>query len=292
MPTKNLRHGRIRLFSGDVPLALEKTAAFTEGDFSFTRAKTTIQVKDRGALGHLRRGDEEAVAWSFSAKFIDKTLRETAEDYVWEGTTFQIKALTPSSNQVAAVPYRYRQGSMQPATGEAIATKLAAGVAPSSDNEFSEPVGLLRQEAEFLEIDPGTLNVYPAAADTDMDVVFDAIGTSTLDPKGTTAPRCESDKRTFLIILEKFDVALTKEGVIAEQYEINHATIESVEQAEGDEFDTLTFSGIGYVTKPSVSPGGPSDIVSPPTEQTIELNLSDSVFVSDELDDLDVLITQ
>ena len=286
MPTKNLRQGRIRVFSGDTPVRLGKTADFTEGDFTFTRTKTTIQVKDRGALSHLRRGDQEAVTWSFSAKFVDRSLRRTLADYVWEGTTFAVKGLTPQAPNVAALPYRYRQDSLEPASGEAISTKLANGVAVSGDGEFSEPVGQFQQENEFLEVDPGTFNVQPPAADTAMDVTFDAIGVSTLDPKGVTSPRCASDRRTFLIILEKLDVALAEGGVVDEAYEINHATIETVEQAEGDEFDVLTFNGIGYVSKVSVD-----EPLTPPVSQTIEVELSDVIFVTDSLIDADVVLT-
>lgn len=291
MPTKNLRHGRIRIFSGDTPVRLEKTAAFTEGDFTFNRSKNIIQVKDRGKFrggqGHLRKGDEEAMTFSFSAKFVDKTLRETLEDYVWEAVTFTVQGLTPQTNQTAAVPYRYRQGSLAAATGEAIATKLAVGATPSNDGEFAEPTGALRNEAEFVEVDPGTFQVQPGAGDTDMSVVFDAIGLSTLDPKGVAPPQCEGDKRTFLLILEKLDVALAESGVVSESWELNHATIETVEQAEGDEYDVLTFNGIAYITKSSfVSP-----LVTAPTSSVVEVVLADSIVIDDELPDSAVEVT-
>ena len=62
MPTHNLRQGVIRIRSGDT-VVLTKEAAFTEGDFTYTNTKNTIQVKNRGVLDHLRKGDEEAVTY-------------------------------------------------------------------------------------------------------------------------------------------------------------------------------------------------------------------------------------
>jgi hypothetical protein len=253
MPTHNLRQGVIKIRSGDaVPLI--KTAAFTEGDFSFTRTKNTIQVKNRGVLDHLRKGDEEAVTYSFSAKFVDKTLRRCLEEFIFDGQAENITGLTAQSNNPAEpIAYAYEQDSLQPAAGDAITTKLANGATPSNDGEFAEPLKTrddlegveMVGDAEAVVVVGGTFDVQPGSADTDMDVVYDAIGRSTLDP-GT------SDVKTFRIDLEKLDVALAAQGVVDETYQLNHCVVESVEQAEGDEFDTVTFSGFAYITKPTI----------------------------------------
>jgi hypothetical protein len=253
MPTHNLRQGVIKIQSGDsVPLV--KTAAFTEGDFSFTRTKNTIQVKNRGALDHLRKGDEEAITYSFSAKFVDKTLRRTLEEFIFDGTTENITGLTPeASNPATPIAYAYEQDSLQPASGDAIVTKIANGATPSSDNEFAEPLKTrddlegveMVGDAEGLPVVGGTFDAYPAAADTDMDIVFNAIGRSTLDPGA-------SDVKTFRIDLCKLDVALAAQGVIDETYQLNHAVVETVEQAEGDEYDVVTFNGFAYITKATI----------------------------------------
>jgi len=287
MPTKNLRHGRIRLFSGDTPVRLEKTAAFTEGDFSFTRNKTTIQVKDRGKLSHLRRGDQEPVSFSFSAKFVDKTLRRTLESHIWDGITDTLEGLTPQAANTPELTYAYEQDSLEAAAGEAIATKLANGAAVTGDDEFSEVVGAVDEEGDIVEVRPATINVRPGAADTTMDVVFDAVGLSTLDPRGVSPPRCAADAKTFLIILEKMVVAMVEDEV-DETYELNHAYIETVEQAEGDEYDTLSFNGMAYVKKYTVN-----ELLSVGASQDIhEVVLSDAVFVTDTLPDGDVVISQ
>jgi len=269
------------LFSGDTPVRLEKTAPFTEGDLTYTISKTTIQVKDRGKFtkgrGHLRRGDDEAVTFSFSAKLTDRTLRETLEDYIWDGQAFDVVGLTPQVNQTANLPYAYRQNSLQGASGEAIATKLANGATPSSDGEFAELVGALNSEGEIVEVNPGQFQVQPGAADTDMLVTFDAVGKSTLDPKGVLPPSCEADRRTLLIVLEKINVA--REDKVDEVYELNHATLETVEQAEGDEFDLLTFTGLAYVTKVPVG-----ELIEGPSADVIEVEIFDSIVVDDELE--------
>jgi len=253
MPTHNLRQGVIKIQSGDaVPLV--KTAAFTEGDFSFTRTKNTIQVKNRGKLDHLRKGDEEAVTYSFSAKFVDKTLRRCLEEFIWDGTTENITGLTAQvPNNAEPTAYAYEQESLAAAAGEAIATKIANGVAASGDGEFGEDLKTrddlegveMVGDAEAVVVVGGTFTVQPGAADTDMDIVYNAIGRSTLDP-GT------SDVKTFRIDLEKLDVALAAQGIVDETYQLNHCVVESVEQAEGDEFDTVSFSGFAYITKATI----------------------------------------
>ena len=255
MPTHNLRQGVIKVYSGDtVPLV--KTALFTEGDFTFTRTKNTIQVKNRGVLDHLRKGDQEAVTFSFSAKFVDRTLRDTLDSFIWQGQTKAVSGLTPSANNPGvALDYAYVQDSLEAASGETISTKVGVGVTPTSANEFGE-VTKTRDDLEDVEMVgdaealpaavAGTFNVFPDTADTDMDVVYNAIGRSTLDPGA-------SDVKTFRIEIEKLDVALAAQGVVDETYSLDDAVIETIEQAEGDEFDVLTFNGFAYVTKPTIT---------------------------------------
>ena len=260
MPTHNLRQGRIKIRSGDSS-PLIKTAAFTEGDFTFTRAKNIIQVKNRGKLrssegGHLRKGDEEAVTFSFSAKFVDKTLRRCLEEFIWDGQTKNLTGLTANSlNSNVALDYAYEQDSLQVASSEAGFTKIANGGTPGSGGEFAEELKT-RDDLELVEMVgdaealpsavAGQFSVFMPAADTDLDVVYDAIGRSTLDPGA-------SDVKTFRIDLEKLDVALAAQGTVDETYQLNHAVVESVEQAEGDEYDVVTFSGFAFVTKPTIS---------------------------------------
>ncbi|MCA9053861.1 MAG: hypothetical protein KDA75_08490 [Planctomycetaceae bacterium] len=68
--TRNLRDGELVLLDGsDPPKSL--TLVLDEGDLSWTQRQRTIEVKDRGSIsaGHTRRGDDESVSLSFSAKW-------------------------------------------------------------------------------------------------------------------------------------------------------------------------------------------------------------------------------
>ena len=252
MPTHNLRQGVIKIRSGDGS-PLIKTAAFTEGDFTYTVTKNTIQVKNRGALDHLRKGDEEAVTYSFSAKFVDKTLKECLEQFLWDGTVKNVSGLTANSlNNNVALDYAYKQNTLAVAATETGFSKVGVGVVPII-NEFSEEVKTrddledveMVGDAELATPVPGQFQVFMPAADTDLDVVYTAIGKSTLDP-GT------SDVKTFRIDLEKLDVALAATGVVDETYQLTHCVVETVEQAEGDEFDVVTFNGFAYIKRPTI----------------------------------------
>ena len=66
--TRNLRHGHLSLADG-------QTAANTlaididEGNLSFTEATPGVVVKNRGALDHWSKGEEQPVTVSFTIKF-------------------------------------------------------------------------------------------------------------------------------------------------------------------------------------------------------------------------------
>lgn len=68
--TRNLRDGELVIRDGSgSPKSL--TLLLDEGDLSWTQKQRTIEVKDRGSIaaGHTRRGDDESVVLSFSAKW-------------------------------------------------------------------------------------------------------------------------------------------------------------------------------------------------------------------------------
>jgi len=186
---------------------------------------------------------------------VDKTLRRCLEEFVWDAQTEQVTGLTPSANNPdEALGYAYEQGSLAAASGEVISTKIGNGATPSSPNEYAEAAKTrddlegveMVGDAEAVVAVVGTCDIYPDTADTDMDVVYDAIGRSTLDPG-------ISDVKTFDLILEKLDVALADQGTIDETYTLADAVVENVEQAEGDEYDTVSFTGFAYITKAAIS---------------------------------------
>ena len=68
---RNLRDGELVIKDGTLPTPLSLTVLLDEGDLSWTQRTRTIEVKDRGSIaaGHTRRGDDESVAISFTAKW-------------------------------------------------------------------------------------------------------------------------------------------------------------------------------------------------------------------------------
>lgn len=68
--TRNLRDGELIIRDGAAtPLFL--TVVLDEGDLTWTQRQRTIEVKDRGSIstGHTRKGDEESISISFTAKW-------------------------------------------------------------------------------------------------------------------------------------------------------------------------------------------------------------------------------
>lgn len=67
---RNLRDGELRIEDGSAP-PLVLTVVLDEGDLSWTERTRTLEIKDRGSIaaGHTRRGDEESVSLSFTAKW-------------------------------------------------------------------------------------------------------------------------------------------------------------------------------------------------------------------------------
>jgi hypothetical protein len=68
--TRNLRDGELVIKDGSgTPKTL--TVVLDEGDLSWTLRQRTLEVKDRGSIaaGHLRKGDDESVQFSFTARW-------------------------------------------------------------------------------------------------------------------------------------------------------------------------------------------------------------------------------
>ncbi len=68
--TRNLRDGELVIKSGTGG-TVSLTVILDEGDLTWTERTRTLEIKDRGSIaaGHTRRGDEESVAVSFTAKW-------------------------------------------------------------------------------------------------------------------------------------------------------------------------------------------------------------------------------
>lgn len=86
--TKNLRDGVITIYDGTSYTPNELEVIIEEGNLTFKEEKTVVEVKDRGALSHLRPGEEISVKGSFSIKFRQFLQQEGATDpSVYEALT-------------------------------------------------------------------------------------------------------------------------------------------------------------------------------------------------------------
>ena len=67
---RSLRDGELVIRDGSSP-AQTLTVLLDEGDLTWTQRANTIEVKDRGSIaaGHTRKGDDESVSLSFTAKW-------------------------------------------------------------------------------------------------------------------------------------------------------------------------------------------------------------------------------
>jgi hypothetical protein len=66
--SRNLRDGELLIQDGG---GAELTVILDQGDLTWTQRQQTIEIKDRGSIaaGHLRKGDDESVSVSFSARW-------------------------------------------------------------------------------------------------------------------------------------------------------------------------------------------------------------------------------
>ncbi len=244
MPTKNLRHGRLTVSSGDSPTPLTRILAFTEGDFSYAITKNVNQILDRGLKSHLRKGDFAAITWSFTAKFVDRTLSQLLDEYVYDAEPEAATSLVAAAlNSAVAAAFGFRQGSML--VTDSGFTKLAAGATPATEGEFSENVGA----ADIEEVVVATsYDVFMPTADTDLNFTTDAVGASTLDPAA-------SDVKTFDLVFEVLDPGQPiPPGTVVETIQLDDATIEEITPLEeGDEFNTVSISGIAFIRRPVIA---------------------------------------
>lgn len=68
---RNLRDGELVIKDGTSGTPQSLTVLLDEGDLTWTERANTIEVKDRGSIaaGHTRKGDEETISLSFTAKW-------------------------------------------------------------------------------------------------------------------------------------------------------------------------------------------------------------------------------
>ena len=89
--TRNLRDGELVIRDGD---SNALTVLLDQGDLTWTERQQTIEVKDRGSIsaGHTRRGDDQSVALSFTARWaqlLGQTVGTGDPLQLYETLTFQ-----------------------------------------------------------------------------------------------------------------------------------------------------------------------------------------------------------
>lgn len=232
---RNMRHGRLRIRSGDTT-PLNKEVLYSEGDFTAEVARELQLIEDRGVSKvHLESTDQK-VSGSFSAKFIDQTLMRCLDQHVWDGQTENLTGLTGGANNPdVALSYDYEQGSLAPATGETgMSTKLAAGATPAAAGEFAEALGAADERDVVKVGKAAAFDVFQAAADTDLDVVYDAVGASTLSD-----PSCSTTVKYLELIWEQ--LSADKQTVL-KSYQLKQCAVTTYSPQEGDEANTISFS--------------------------------------------------
>lgn len=134
--TRNLRDG-VWKYSDAGSAVL--TLAIDEGDFTTSESLETVNVMDRGALSHVRAGDEVPVTWSLTAKFTQ-----------WYGTGAALETLVELAHQVAGVSL-----SSTAATGEPFMFTQALEVVDPGDTAWVESYSLTRCRMEKCDFKEG-----------------------------------------------------------------------------------------------------------------------------------------
>lgn len=98
--TFNLRDGLLEIFDNTPSTPLKITLVLDEGDLSITiPGDEFIDVRDRGAVDHLRKGDIQFMTFSFTAKYTG--VHASAADTLYDvlaglGTSWVLTAKTGS----------------------------------------------------------------------------------------------------------------------------------------------------------------------------------------------------
>ena len=263
MTIKNFRHGRLYLEDGSTPTALSKVVTFSGATFEFTETRNRNLVRDRGEIKEVTVGDDEPIQWSFTAQYEDRNSFRTVRDGVWDSTAETITGLTGGAlNLNVATTYDFEQTSLSIAAGDAVApgTKLAIAVAPAVAGEFSENLGVSNVESVIVVAKAAAFNVFMPAADVDLDIVYDAVGESTLVVAGLGAGACTGSISYFKLRLDIYDPCdppSTKNlllGTVVERFTITQCWLEENGFSENEEADEITFSGNALDSKVLVVP--------------------------------------
>lgn len=256
--TKNFRHGRLRVVSGDsVPLVY--IVDLDVGDMKWDEGTPANIVKSRGRQREVTRGDEQPIAWGFSAMFVDKRLYRVIRDKVWPDQTQTVTVTANSLNADEPVTYPYEQGSLLVTTAGSY-TKGAVDSVPGSSGQYSEPAGAEDVEGVIKVADTSgtaaTFDIYAPAAVTSIAITYDAVGQGTA---GAAADLCQGGVKTFDLILDIYDPCDPPDpddldaGTVVERYAIRDAFAEQFSFQEGEDSNKVTFAGRSIGSKVEIT---------------------------------------
>jgi hypothetical protein len=256
---KNFRHGRLIIEDGTLPVPLQKIVTFSGASFTFTEGRTRAIVRDRGQIKEVTVGDQIPVSWSFSAQYEDKTSFRALRDGVYDNQTDQILGLSPGvPNLSVPTTYDYEQNSLQvlstdPIAG--IASKLPIGTPPAADGEFSENLGTSNVERVIAVDAADGFNIQTPLGDPDVDMTYDGVGRSTLDPASVAAGACTGSINYFRLVLLIFDPCDPPDvndltvGTVVERIIVDQAWLDEDSFSENEEANEISFSGQAIVEK-------------------------------------------
>lgn len=246
--TKNFRHGRIRIVSGD-DTPLEYTVDLDVGDLSVERQKPVNIVESRGEPREATRATAPGSPWSFSAKYVDKKLIRVLDQFVFPGQVQTFGSLTAlANNPNLATTYPFEQGSILVTTTPGTYTKGTVGDVPNASGEYAEEAGT----EDIEEVIKATeWAIFPPAAVTSVAISYDAVG------KGTAgSDQCVGGVKTFDLILDIYDPCDPPNaddpdaGTVIERMTVRDGFLESWKFGEGEDADTVQFSGRAITSRP------------------------------------------
>ncbi|KKK88859.1 hypothetical protein LCGC14_2738930 [marine sediment metagenome] len=264
MTIKNFRHGRLLIEDGSIPVPLQKVVTFSGASFTFTESRTRNIVRDRGQIKEVTVGDQIPVSWSLTAQYEDRTSFRTFVDGVWDNQLDSVLGLVAGVPNVnVPTTYDYEQNSLQILATDPIgpiASKQPIGTPPAADGEFSENLGVSNVERVISVPALDGFNIQPPAGDADVDVTYDAVGRSTLDPASVALGACTGSISFFRLVLLIFDPCDPPDvndltiGTVVEKITIDQAWLDEDGFSENEEANEVTFSGQAIVNKVLIEP--------------------------------------
>jgi len=134
--TRNLRDGTVKFLDASTN---SLSLAIDEGDFKSTESENTRNITDRGALDHIRTGDEEPSTFSVSVKFTQ-----------WYGAGATLQTLKELKDNPAALSWSSTAATGEPRTF----TTLIETVDPGA-TAWVESYTLTRCRVNTLEFSEG-----------------------------------------------------------------------------------------------------------------------------------------